>query len=97
MRHQATPAIAVDVDGTLLVRGACNAAVVRYCEARKAEGAYLILWSARGVEHARAVAAEFGVTDLFDAIIPKPGAIIDDKGWSWVRHTLVIPAHRIGV
>jgi hypothetical protein len=48
------------------------------------------LWSAAGLDHARAEAARLEVADLFDAILPKPGTIVDDKGWKWAAFTRVI-------
>jgi hydroxymethylpyrimidine pyrophosphatase-like HAD family hydrolase len=80
--------IAVDVDGTLInAFGDVNAPVVEFCRCKKAQGFFLILWSARGKRHAEAQAARCGVVELFDAILSKPGLIIDDKGWSWTQYT----------
>lgn len=82
--------IAVDVDGTLLRRGRVNDSVVAWCVRKKAEGYSLMLWSARGEAHARQAAGLFGLTELFDHIISKPGALLDDKGWAWINFTRVI-------
>jgi len=80
--------IAVDVDGTLINRfGDLNSELVKYCGVLKSKGFNLFLWSARGAEHAKAVCNANNVGHLFDFIIDKPGAIIDDKGWSWTQYT----------
>lgn len=82
--------IAVDVDGTLHNAGRVNAALVEYCWARKAEGYRLMLWSARGIEHAQRAVDQFELSGLFDDVVGKPGYIIDDLGWSWIKYTKVI-------
>ena len=82
--------IAVDVDGTLLVRGGANVALIDYLRERKAEGFSLTLWSSRGEAHARNAAEVFKCADLFDHILSKPGWVIDDKGWGWIKFTGVI-------
>ena len=69
----------VDVDKTL------GPAVVGYCRTLKARGARLVLWSARGELHARHVADQQGVIQLFDFIAGKPTVLIDDQGWRWTR------------
>jgi len=73
--------IFVDVDGTL------RASVVRWCRQQKDRGVRLVLWSARGQEYAVRVARRMGCDDLFEAIISKPGRIIDDQGWGWIKYT----------
>jgi len=70
----------VDVDGTLCPD------VVQWCEAKFAAGDRLVLWSARGREHAVRRARELGCEALFFTIVGKPSTLIDDKGWSWIRY-----------
>lgn len=82
--------LAVDVDGTLYINGALNANVVQFCETQKANGFVLMLWSARGKEYAQSVADHFEVSHLFDVVISKPGYVLDDQGWGWIKHTNVI-------
>ncbi len=83
--------VAVDVDGTLLKKnGEANLATVDWLRAAKAQGYTLFLWSARGEAHARRAAELCGVTELFCAILAKPGYILDDVGWTWIRFTRVI-------
>lgn len=90
VRLAPTPCIAIDVDGTLLVAGAPNLGLIDWCKARKADGYSLVLWSARGGAHARAAAAACGCADLFEAVIGKPGFIVDDQGWAWIKGTHVL-------
>lgn len=82
--------IYVDVDGTIDLHGMANAPLVSWLAIKKAEGARLFLWSARGDQHAIDVAKRHGCYDLFNAILPKPNAIIDDRGWSWARFVPII-------
>lgn len=79
--------IAVDVDGTLVVQGRLNGQQVDWCRQRRADGYSVFLWSSRGADHARRVAESFGVTEVFDLILSKPGLIVDDQGWGWTRFT----------
>lgn len=89
-KYPPTKTIAVDVDGTLHIRGVVNDRVVEFCRAQKERGFVLVLWSARGKAYAQAVAEKFGVTELFDDIVSKPGYVLDDQGWSWIKYTHVI-------
>ena len=82
--------IAVDVDGTLHLNGVLNDHVVEFCRVQKANGFALTLWSARGKQYAQAFAAKFEITHLFDDIVSKPGYVLDDQGWSWIKYTRVI-------
>jgi hypothetical protein len=82
--------IAVDVDGTLLVNGRLNARLIEFCRAQRARGFSIMLWSARGKAYAQAVAERFEIVDLFDDIVGKPGYIVDDLGWTWIKFTRVV-------
>ncbi len=82
--------IAVDVDGTLHHEGRVNERLVDYLRTRKAEGYRLMLWSARGLANASAAIERFGLHGLFDDVLSKPGYIIADLGWSWIKYTKVI-------
>lgn len=86
--------IAVDVDGTLQSNGVCNQGLVDWCMQQKAGGFYLMLWSSRGEAHARNVSEAFGLTSLFDLICSKPGYVVDDQGWGWIKYTRVIKSLR---
>ena len=80
--------IAVDVDQTLLVNGSINQELKNWCINQKKKGFFMILWSARGQKHAERVAKIAGLE--FDCIISKPGHIVDDLGWDWIKYTQVI-------
>lgn len=82
--------IAVDVDSTLQVGGVANLKLIDWCRARKAAGFTLVLWSSRGEAHARTVAEKFGVAELFTHILSKPGYVVDDQGWGWIKYTRVV-------
>ena len=79
--------VAIDVDGCLQNEGNPNEKLIKWCETQKKNNVTLILWSSRGEQHARSVAKEFNCLHLFTHIISKPGYIIDDKGWSWIKYT----------
>ena len=83
--------IAIDVDDTLIGRDGLDLGVVAFIEAKREEGMEVMLWSMRGRAYARAVAEKHRVAHLFDAIISKPGWILDDQGWQWVAKTRVVP------
>jgi hypothetical protein len=82
--------LAVDVDGTLVVSGRANVGLIDWLRQRKSEGFELILWSARGRSHAEAAVMFCDCSGLFDTVIGKPGYIVDDVGWAWIRHTRVV-------
>lgn len=90
MKHRIRNAAAIDVDDTLLINGKANDDLVEWIERKKKEGTELVLWSARGRDYAQEIAERLEVDHLFDAIISKPGVIVDDKGWGWIKYTRVI-------
>lgn len=77
--------IFVDVDGTLVFQNPLriNVKLVAMLKQKKEKGYELVLWSARGEQHARMIAQIGNCEDLFSHIISKPGYIIDDKNWRW--------------
>jgi len=75
----------VDVDGTLLINHQLNTKLVSFIRLRKEEGYFTALWSARGLEYAQKIATKYNIIDLFDVILPKPGLLVDDKGWRWTQ------------
>lgn len=83
--------IAVDVDGTLLIRGRINRALLKRIEVYRAEGFEIWLWTMNGEPHARRVAERFGIANLFDRIMSKPGFLIDDKGARWITKCRILP------
>lgn len=73
----------VDVDDTL-VRSAGSKRlpipdVVAHVRRLKEDGVTLYCWSAGGADYARDAAAEVGLSDVFEAFLPKPRVMIDDQ------------------
>ena len=87
MRFPASKCVAIDVDNTLVINNKLTVSVVEFARLKKNEGFDVILWSAKGREHAEKQARRFHIEDCFTAIISKPGYIIDDLGWSWIKFT----------
>ncbi len=84
--------IYVDVDGTLIRNGQLNKDLIRWILRMKTE--YSVhLWSMRGESYCETVCQRFGIRDLFDKIMSKPGIIVDDSGWSWITQTRIIKIH----
>ena len=93
-KYPPTRMIAIDVDGTLILHKIhINTALVEFCRQKKSDGFSLMLWSARGREYAETIARQFGLTDLFEVILAKPGYIVDDLGWDWIKYTQVIRSY----
>ena len=84
MKYPLQKWIFVDIDGTL------SNDVIEWIKTKRPEGYRFVLWSSRGEEYAKAVAERYEIVDLFEHIISKPGYIVDDKGWSWVKYTKTI-------
>lgn len=82
--------IAVDVDGTLHHDGVSNKRLIAWLAEQKAAGYSLMLWSLRGEQHARTVASQCKADHLFNLICSKPGYIVDDQGWQWIKETRVV-------
>lgn len=82
--------IGIDIDGTLVIRRKLDARIMKWIDQQRAAGFDVVLWSARGRGYAERVAEHYGITDRFTAIIGKPGYIIDDLGWGWIKFTRVI-------
>lgn len=83
----------IDVDDTL-VRWAGSKCiprtlVIEKVKERAANGERLFLWSRAGDEHAKRVADELGISEIFEAILPKPQHVIDDEplqDWDFCSH-----------
>lgn len=82
--------IAVDIDGTLLIGGQLNQSLVDWCQEKKQSGFRMILWSSRGLEYAQRFAERFDLCSIFDDVVSKPGYVVDDQGWRWIRYTKVV-------
>jgi hypothetical protein len=63
---------------------------VNWCKDVKKQGFYLILWSARGKDHAINALKFAELEGTIDVVIGKPSYIVDDVGWSWIRDTKVL-------
>lgn len=84
-------ALYVDVDNTLLRNGRIVEPVVLAIRAAIGQGADVVVWSARGKEHALRAATMAGINSMV-ICLAKPDAIIDDRGWAWVRYSRVLSA-----
>lgn len=89
-KYEPAKVIAVDVDGTLVKDGRVVQSLVAWLRERKTEGNRLMLWSARGRDHALGAVELGGLHDLFDDVVAKPGYVVDDMGWGWTRYTWVV-------
>jgi hydroxymethylpyrimidine pyrophosphatase-like HAD family hydrolase len=90
MRFQVNKAVYVDVDGTLLTGSTVNPLVVEMVRNYKADGFEIVIWSARGAVYARAAAEKAEIANIADAILTKPGLILDDQGWTWTQYSKAI-------
>ncbi|WP_375769950.1 hypothetical protein NR798_03410 [Archangium gephyra] len=91
-----SPAIYVDVDDTLVrsfgsKRIPMTGMVERVRELAQ-KGATLYLWSTAGADYARRTAAELGLEDCFQAFLPKPEVLIDDRALEDWRVSEIHPA-----
>jgi predicted HAD superfamily phosphohydrolase YqeG len=85
-KYRSQKSVFVDVDGTLVVNGALNKSVIDIIDKMRSDGFEIYLWSMAGRPHAISIAEHFGVAEMFDEIISKPGYMIDDDGFSWLRY-----------
>lgn len=84
-KFQTPKVVFVDVDGTLLLFNPLhvNAKLVEWLKVKKQNGFELVLWSARGEQHAKQIAGIAEIEHLFSHFLSKPGYIVDDKNWRW--------------
>lgn len=87
--------VAIDIDGTLVLNGALSESAMGWIHKQRGKGFDVILWSIRGGKYAREVAEKFEISGLFAAIIGKPCAIVDDRGWGWARYSPAIHPGRL--
>lgn len=75
--------IYVDVDDTLIRSYGSNripiTATIEHIKALKKEGATLYCWSSGGAKYAKSTALELGIADIFEAFLPKPQMLLDDR------------------
>ena len=81
----------VDVDDTLLRSGRIVGPVAAAIEAAMSQGTDVVVWSARGKAHAERAAQMAGLEGRVTCV-GKPDAIIDDRGWGWIRYARVLSA-----
>jgi hypothetical protein len=87
--------IFIDVDDTL-VRSVGSTRipmpeVIRQVRHLHENGHMLYLWSSGGADYARRSAEELGISECFQAFLPKPNAYIDDQAvheWRFCTHFL---------
>jgi hypothetical protein len=89
-KYQPPRVIAVDVDGTLFSGCTPNPKVIAWCRAQKAAGFTLFLWSSQGEAHCHEAIERSQTHDIFTHVLSKPGYILDDLGWSWIKYTRAI-------
>ena len=78
--------IFVDVDGTLISKsGQINTNLIKSLWSWKAKGYQLYLWSMNGSAHANRAVSRCGCEGLFEAVLSKPGVIVDDRGLEWLQ------------
>jgi hydroxymethylpyrimidine pyrophosphatase-like HAD family hydrolase len=82
--------VAIDIDGTLRINGEVNAKLLAWIKEKREDGTSFMLWSMRGAAYAKEFAENNQIASLFDVICGKPGYIVDDKGWSWIKWTKVL-------
>ena len=94
--------IFIDVDDTL-VRSVGSTRipmpeVIRQVRRLHENGHMLYLWSSGGANYARRSAEELGISECFQAFLPKPSAYIDDQAvhkWRFCTHFLPINSGQI--
>jgi hydroxymethylpyrimidine pyrophosphatase-like HAD family hydrolase len=89
-KYAPTKSIGIDIDGTLLIGGELNKPLIEWAKTKRNKGFDVVLWSARGRKYAEKVADRHQISDVFTAIIGKPGYIVDDLGWQWIKYTKVV-------
>jgi hypothetical protein len=75
--------IYVDIDDTLVRSYGSKripiTATIEHVKALKQQGAILYCWSSGGADYARNTAEELGIFDIFEAFLPKPQMLLDDR------------------
>ena len=75
--------IYVDIDDTLVRSYSSKRipiiATIEHIKELKKQGAILYCWSSGGADYARNTAEELGILDIFEAFLPKPQMLLDDR------------------
>jgi phosphoglycolate phosphatase-like HAD superfamily hydrolase len=92
MSVRVTPVIYVDIDDTLVRSFGSKRMpmthMVALVRSLRERGAQLFCWSSGGAAYARSAAEELGVSDCFEAFLPKPHLLLDDVqvgSWNLVQ------------
>ena len=84
----------VDVDDTLIRSYGSKripiTATIEHIKALKKQGATLYCWSSGGAKYAENTARELGILDIFEAFLPKPQMLLDDRDITSWRGTIQI-------
>ena len=87
-KYQPPKVIYIDVDGTLIQRKKVNVPLVEWARKKHDdEGYQIIVWSSRGAGNAHLAVVQADIGDIVSHMLSKPGYIVDDKGWSWIKFT----------
>ena len=82
MSTRPAPVIYVDIDDTLIRSLGSKrmpiTAMAKLVRLLKERGAMLFCWSSGGAAYAREAAQEVGLSDCFEAFLPKPELLLDD-------------------
>jgi len=89
MTYPERKTIYVDVDGTLLIKDRINIKLVSYIKSKKREGYDINIWSMRGKKYAEKWMIRAGLKYDVTHCLSKPGMIIDDEGWNWIKNCRV--------
>jgi hypothetical protein len=89
--------IFVDVDDTIVrsvgTKRIPIPLVVQHVKELKQQGAVMYCWSSGGAAYAKQSAEEFGISDCFEAFLPKPNVLLDDcLMTSWPRLICIHPS-----
>jgi hypothetical protein len=87
--------LAIDVDKTLIINGKPNALLVEGIRLRHSEGFQIIVWSSRGEANSIRAVELCGLSDVVSYCISKPGYIVDDQGWRWIKYTRNLTARQV--
>jgi hypothetical protein len=75
--------IYVDIDDTLVRSYGSKripiVSTIEHIKQLKHQGATLYCWSSGGAEYAINTAHELGISDIFEAFLPKPQMLLDDQ------------------
>ncbi len=75
--------IYVDIDDTLVRSYGSKripiSATIEHIKELRSQGAILYCWSSGGAEYAKNTAEDLGISNIFEAFLPKPQMLLDDQ------------------